>query len=124
MPSISIFPRDVFKKLKSLRIIDFSGSSIKKLLESIGNPILLRYLELSQSHMKEISESIGNLINLHFLTVLECKNLKRLSNGMTSLKGLQNLNLDGTPIDPMPKGTERLHNLKVLTVCVFFEEQQ
>lgn len=124
MPSISIFPRDVFKKLKSLRIIDFSGSSIEKLPESIGSLILLRYLELSQSHMKEISESIGNLINLHFLTVLECKNLKRLLNGMTSLKGLQNLNLDGTPIDPIPKGTERLHKLKVLTVCVFFEEQQ
>jgi Leucine-rich repeat (LRR) protein len=91
--------RDVFTRLKMLRVLDISETSIQVIPNTLQNLLHLRYLNLSRTKIKELPESIGYVPFLQYLLLQECKRLRSLPKGIEKLKRLRNLDITGTKID-------------------------
>ncbi|XP_073106970.1 putative disease resistance protein RGA3 [Elaeis guineensis] len=113
-PLIHGLPEDLFRKLRSLRVLDLSGTTINNLPTSLGDLVHLRSLDLHSTPIRDIPESIGNLRNLQFLTLHNCKYLHSLPNGVLGLISLRNLDVTDTPLDGLPMGIGRLQQLNVI----------
>ncbi|XP_038970787.1 putative disease resistance protein RGA3 [Phoenix dactylifera] len=113
-PLIRDLPEDLFKKLRSLRVLNLSETAICNLPTSLGDLVHLRRLDLDATPIREIPESIGNLRNLQFLLLPNCKYLHNLPNGVVGLINLRILNVVGAPLDGLPKGIGRLKQLSEL----------
>ncbi|KAL6592383.1 hypothetical protein ACP70R_049436 [Stipagrostis hirtigluma subsp. patula] len=103
---------NVNKNLKSLRVLDLTGTGIRDIPASLGNLLHLRFLNLSHTEIMELPESIGNLRNLQFLVLRCCYRLHSLPDGISKLQNLQTLDLESTEPDQVPP---RLTSLKQLT---------
>ncbi|KAG1326162.1 putative disease resistance RPP13-like protein 1 [Cocos nucifera] len=110
-PLIHDLPEDLFRKLKSLRVLDLSGTNIDNLPTSLGDLVHLRSLDLRTTPIREIPESIGNLRNLQFLTLDNCEYLHSLPSSVLGLTSLRNLYVEHTPLDGLPMGIGRLQQL-------------
>ncbi|XP_073106728.1 putative disease resistance protein RGA3 [Elaeis guineensis] len=110
-PHFNILPKDLYRKLRSLRVLNLSGTTINSLRTSLGDLVHLRSLDISHTPIREIPESIGNLTNLQFLMLQNCKCLHSLPSGVLGLISLRNLNVEDTPLDGLPMGIGRLQQL-------------
>ncbi|XP_078174059.1 putative disease resistance protein RGA3 [Carex rostrata] len=106
--------RDLFTRLKLLRVLDISETSIEVIPDTLRNLLHLRYLNLSRTKIKELPESIGYLPFLQFLLLQECKRLHSLPKGIENLKSLRNFDLTGTTINRFLFRIGKLVNLRSL----------
>ncbi|KAJ4784376.1 Disease resistance protein (CC-NBS-LRR class) family [Rhynchospora pubera] len=106
--------RDVFTRLKQLRLLDISETSIEVIPDTLRNLLHLRYLNLSRTNIRELPESIGYLPFLQYLLLQECKSLHSLPKGTEHLKSLRNLDLTGTMIYKFLFRIGKLVNLRSL----------
>ncbi|XP_038974466.1 putative disease resistance protein RGA1 [Phoenix dactylifera] len=114
IPLIHDLPEDLFRKLRSLRILNLRKTAINNFPTSLGDLVHLRTLDLSDSSIREIPESIGNLRNLQFLILMDCKYLRNLPCGVLRLINLKILVVKGAPLDGIPIGIGRLRQLHTL----------
>ncbi|KAL5980742.1 hypothetical protein ACLOJK_028652 [Asimina triloba] len=116
---------DMFERLRSIRVLDLSGSNITELPNPIGNLKHLRYLNLSATSIKELPESIGSIYNLQTLLLRRCRYLVRLPNEMRKLTNMRHLDLEGCDeIESMPPQMGRLTFLQTLPVFVVGRERE
>ncbi|KAG6473662.1 putative disease resistance RPP13-like protein 1 [Zingiber officinale] len=113
-------PKDLFDKLKYLRVLDLTNSGIEKLPDSVGKLVHLRYLSLSETNIKKLPESVEDLYNLQTLELNFCSNLSSLPEGTSKLVNLRHLglHLDWEQINDlrrMPTGIDRLTSLMTLS---------
>ena len=71
-------------------------------------------------NLKSVPETIGNLVNLETLSFDSCKNITRISDGLSKLKQLKTINLSGTQIEKIDFVYEmtQLENLKLFQTKV------
>ncbi|KAH7652362.1 P-loop containing nucleoside triphosphate hydrolase protein [Dioscorea alata] len=112
---ITKLPKDLFQKLKLLRILDISNSDCKVLPKSLFKLLQLRHLNLSCLPIKTLPDAIGNLINLQHLILKYCGSLLDLPESITKLKRLRSIDLHQTPLMGMPFWIRRLPQLTSLT---------
>ncbi|KAJ0013695.1 hypothetical protein Pint_20834 [Pistacia integerrima] len=112
----------IFHKLKYLRLLDLSSSTIQVLPSSIEELKLLRYLDLSRTEIKVLPDSICNLYNLKTLKLLGCLWLTQLPKDLGNLVNLQNLELDdmfwfkSSTLPPRIGKLTRLQNLHAFPI--------
>ncbi|KAG1326141.1 putative disease resistance protein RGA3 [Cocos nucifera] len=113
-PLIHDPPEDLFRKMKSLRVLDLSGTTINNLPTSLGDLVHLRSLDISCTRIREVPESIWNLRNLQFLKLYGCQYLHSLPSGVLRLISLRTLHVEDTPLDGMPMGIGKLQQVNKL----------
>eukprot|EP00257_Ricinus_communis_P021411 XP_015580897.1 putative disease resistance protein RGA3 isoform X1 [Ricinus communis] len=91
--NIKKIPHDLFEKLKSLRTLDLSHTSITELPSSIGNSKHLRFLDLSWTCIQILPDTICSLCNLQTLNLKKCLELRTLPDNMSSLINLRPFNV-------------------------------
>ncbi|CAO2842554.1 unnamed protein product [Amaranthus hypochondriacus] len=75
----------------------------------------LRVLDLSRSSISTLPKSFSGLTNLHALLMRGCTNLKRLPS-LSNLKKLLLIDLSNTPLEQVPEGLQNLTNLRRLNL--------
>ncbi|KAM0936679.1 putative leucine-rich repeat domain superfamily [Dioscorea sansibarensis] len=111
---ITRLPKDLFQKLKLLRILDISGSDCVVLPKSLFKLVHLRHLNLSCLPIKALPIALGNLINLQYLILRYCTSLLYLPHSIIRLQKLRSIDLHQTPLMGMPIGISRLTQLTSL----------
>ncbi|KEH21858.1 putative P-loop containing nucleoside triphosphate hydrolase, leucine-rich repeat domain, L [Medicago truncatula] len=114
--------RDLFSKLKYLRMLSFYGCELTELADEIVNLKLLRYLDLSYNKIKRLTNSICKMCNLETLTLEGCTELTELPSDFYKLDSLRHLNMNSTDIKKMPKKIGKLNHLQTLTNFVVGEK--
>ncbi|AES69123.1 putative P-loop containing nucleoside triphosphate hydrolase, leucine-rich repeat domain, L [Medicago truncatula] len=114
--------RDLFSKLKYLRMLSFCYCELKELAGEIRNLKLLRYLDMRGTQIKRLPDSICNLYNLETLILEKCYELTELPSNFYKLVSLRHLNLEGCNIKKMPKKIGRLNHLQTLSHFVVGEQ--
>ncbi|KAL5543337.1 hypothetical protein UlMin_007121 [Ulmus minor] len=106
-----------------LRVLSLSSSyKIDSLPDSVGKLKHLRYLNLSETSVTKLPDSIGTLYNLQTLLLSRCKNLTRLPSNLGSLINLHHLDTRGSPLEEMPPKMCNLKKLHTLTDFVLGKE--
>ncbi|GMY17489.1 putative disease resistance protein RGA3 isoform X1 [Fagus crenata] len=112
-------PPGVFSSFRYLRVLDLSGSGIKKLHESISSFIFLRYLDLSNTHVETLPESVCCLSNLEVLNLSGCYNLIKLPSHTCKLFKLKHLIITGCErLTKMPASIGNLKYLRTLSMFI------
>jgi hypothetical protein len=112
-------PHDLLSKLRCLRILSLSHyENVTTLPNSIGKIKQLRYLDLSFTSIKRLPDSMCQLINLQTLKLSCCNNLVGLPRDMRKLINLWHLDITGTSIMEMPIQLGRLKHLHTLTTFI------
>ncbi|XP_061988528.1 putative disease resistance protein RGA3 [Rosa rugosa] len=110
---------NILATFKHLRMLNFSGSGIKRLHREIGGLISLRYLDLSNTLLETMPATICDLCNLQTLNLSSCSELKELPSGTTKLINLRHLNIDDCPrLASMPPSMSMLRQLQTLPVYI------
>ncbi|XP_039119016.1 putative disease resistance RPP13-like protein 1 [Dioscorea cayenensis subsp. rotundata] len=115
---ITKLPKDLFQKLKLLRILDISGSDCRVLPNSLVKLVHLRYLNLSRLPIKTLPYAIGNLINLQHLILRYCGSLQYLPESIERLHKLRSIDLHQTPLTSTPFRISQLPQLTCLVGLV------
>ena len=102
-------------KLTNLRVLDISGSQIKKIPTEIENCIHLKSIIANASQLSEVPNSLGNLKKLRNVNFGYCK-LKELPEEFGKLKSLWNLSLGSNQLDNLPESFTNLKNLQMLNI--------
>ncbi|XP_029118014.2 putative disease resistance protein RGA3 [Elaeis guineensis] len=113
-PLLNILPKDLFRRLRRLRVLNLSETNIHNLPTSLGDLAHLRRLDLRATPIREIPESIGNLSNLQFLILRNCNYLHSLPGSVLRLINLMVLDILGTQLDRLPMGIGRLQRLNTI----------
>ncbi|KAK1283714.1 putative disease resistance RPP13-like protein 1 [Acorus calamus] len=103
--------QELFVKLKYLRVLNLSRSSIDRLPNSIGKLAQLRYLDLSYTGITELPDSLCNLQYLQTLLLQGCYRLTKLPTDLRRLQALRHLI---TEYFVMPAGIGQLIHLQTL----------
>ncbi|XVF36521.1 hypothetical protein REPUB_Repub19eG0065100 [Reevesia pubescens] len=112
-------PSKVFSSFRHLRVLDLSGSGIKRLHDSISSAIFLRYLDISSTHIENLPESICSLHNLQVLNLSGCYNLTELPSGIAKMHKLRHLMLNGCErLIIMPPWIGELEYLRTLSMFI------
>ncbi|XP_059435025.1 putative disease resistance RPP13-like protein 1 [Corylus avellana] len=112
-------PHDLLSNLRCLRILSLSHyENVTNLPNSIGKIKQLRYLDLSFTSVKRLPDSMCQLINLQTLKLSCCNNLVGLPRDMRKLINLRHLDITGTGIMEMPIQLGRLKYLHTLTTFI------
>ncbi|XVF83101.1 hypothetical protein PTKIN_Ptkin16aG0105700 [Pterospermum kingtungense] len=108
---------DLVMKSRCLRVLSLiSYYNINELPKEIDNlKQYLRYLNLSETSIKCLSNSLSRLYNLQTLILFRCFCLVELPKDMRRLINLQHLNVRETNLAMMPKGMEKVKDLRTLT---------
>ncbi|PIN12288.1 Apoptotic ATPase [Handroanthus impetiginosus] len=109
---------DLFLKLKSLRVLDFSRMGLDELPDSIDHLKHLRYLNLSENHFNKLPESVTNLFGLQTLKLEQCNKLLELPSNMKNMVGLRHLHFDLKLLSCMPPEFGKLVNLQSLSTFI------
>ncbi|KAL4604416.1 hypothetical protein ACB092_10G192200 [Castanea dentata] len=86
-------PSGVFSSFRYLRVLDLSGSGLKKLHESISSFIFLRYLDLSNTQVETLPEEVCYLFNLQLPSHIG-KILTKMPALIGNLKSLRTLSIE------------------------------
>ncbi|XP_037457080.1 putative disease resistance protein RGA3 [Triticum dicoccoides] len=79
----------------------------------------LRYLDCSYSSISALPEAITKLYNLQTLNLMGCRSLKKLPEHMRCMSSLRHIFLVGcNRLERMPKGISQLNSLQTLTCYV------
>jgi hypothetical protein len=113
-PTFSIIDGELFRRLKHLRILILSETSIRAVPKSVKNLVHLRVLNLSFTKLQGVPKSIGRLLNLQYLSLLGCSELRVLPTSIAKLSNLRFLRLNETAITSMPRGIGGLRHLDML----------
>ncbi|XP_022768539.1 putative disease resistance protein RGA4 [Durio zibethinus] len=116
-------PSRIFSSFRYLRVLDLSGSGIKKLQDSISSFIFLRYLDISNTHIEYLPENVCGLCNLQVLNLSGCYNLIELPGGMAKMYRLRHLILNGCErLTKMPAWIGKLQHLQTLSMFIVGRE--
>ncbi|XP_014491132.1 putative disease resistance protein At3g14460 [Vigna radiata var. radiata] len=112
--------RELFTKLKFLRVLSLNGySNLKEVPDSLGDLKHLHSLDLSHTNIEKLPDSIGLLYNLLILRLNYCSCLKELPSSLHKLSKLRCLEFEHTEVTKMPMHFGELKNLHVLDMfCV------
>ncbi|XP_058721843.1 putative disease resistance RPP13-like protein 1 [Vicia villosa] len=113
--------RDMFSRLKDLRMLSLHGCGISEVVDEISNLKLLRYLDLSLTGISSLPNTICMLCNLQTLLLRGCSKLTELPSNFSKLVNLRHLVLPYS-IKKIPKNIGSLSNLQNLS-CFIVEEQ-
>ncbi|KAL5538727.1 hypothetical protein UlMin_044450 [Ulmus minor] len=109
----------LFLKLRCLRVLSLRGyRNISQLPDSIGKLRHLRYLDLSFTSIRRLPESICLLFNLQILKLLGCHELIGLPKNMHRLINMRYLCFSGRSLVEMPIQISKLKNLQKLGMLV------
>ncbi|KAL5540429.1 hypothetical protein UlMin_044945 [Ulmus minor] len=109
----------LFFKLRCLRVLSLHGyRNISQLPDSMGKLRHLRYLDLSFTSIRSLPESICLLFNLQTLKLRGCYDLIRLPKDMYRLINLRYLCFSGNSLLDMPIQISKLKNLQKLDTFV------
>ncbi|KAL5556226.1 hypothetical protein UlMin_038462 [Ulmus minor] len=109
----------LFFKLRCLRVLSLHGyHNISQLPDSMGKLRHLRYLDLSFTSIRSLPESICLLFNLQTLKLRGCRDLIRLPKDMHRLINLRYLCFSGYSLLDMPIQISKLKNLQKLDTFV------
>jgi len=115
--------KNLFSRLKYLRMLSFSGCNLLELADEIRNLKLLCYLDLSYTEIASLPNSICTMYNLQTLLLHGCFKLTELPSDFCKLINLRHLNLEGTQLRKMPTKIGGLKNLKMLTDFIVGEQR-
>ncbi|XP_068662114.1 disease resistance protein RGA2-like [Aristolochia californica] len=108
---------DAIFKLKYLRVLDLTHSSITELPPSIGALKHLRYLNLLGSSIEALPTSICNLRRLQTLNLRHCNKLQKFPQGMRHMSSLRHLDVIGCQsLTSMPSRIGQLSCLQTLPI--------
>ncbi|XWS24026.1 hypothetical protein CRYUN_Cryun28dG0065900 [Craigia yunnanensis] len=111
--------RNLVLRFRHLKILNLSGSGIKRMHRSISDLIYLRYLDLSNTPLETLPDTIGDLCNLRTLELSGCTDLVELPRETIKLVKLRHLNIkDCARLARMPDFAngclERLQTLPII----------
>ncbi|KAK9939090.1 hypothetical protein M0R45_015799 [Rubus argutus] len=120
---LQIFQK-LFEKFKWLRVLNLTGSGIRKLSGLIDKLKHLRYLDLSDTAITNLPEDIVNLYALETLKLNNCTELKKWPLNFEKLVKLRHLHFERQgQMSSMPKDLGKLTSLETLhTFTVGSEE--
>ncbi|KAB1225425.1 putative disease resistance protein RGA3 [Morella rubra] len=108
----------IFSSFQLLRALNINASELEP--SSISKLKHLRYLDLSRSTMVKLPYSITSLQNLQTLRLSFCRYLEELPSDIKKLVNLRHLEIDGCDyLRYMPRGFGELTNLRTLSKFVF-----
>nr|GME00861.1 putative disease resistance protein RGA3 [Ipomoea batatas] len=105
---------DLFKGLKSVRVLRLYDCKLQKLPKEIGDLLHLRYINLSGSEVEELPDSICSLDNLQTLDLKKCECLSRLPEGIGNLRHLRYIDVSWSKVEELPDSICSLNNLQTL----------
>ncbi|KAK2440167.1 putative disease resistance RPP13 protein [Trifolium repens] len=112
--------RDLFSRLKCLRMLTFGGCGLSELVDEIDNLKLLRYLELAKNKITSLPDTICALYNLQTLLLEKCDELTELPSNFSKLINLRHLELPD--LKKMPKNIGKLNNFQTLNYFIVEEQ--
>lgn len=113
-------PANWFSEFKHLRMLNLSGSGIKRLHDSISSSISLRYLDLSRTPIETLPETLCyHASKLEVLDLSDCCELVELPTRLCKLFNLRHLMIDGCQrLSHMPERIEQLPKLQTLPMFI------
>ncbi|CAI9770039.1 unnamed protein product [Fraxinus pennsylvanica] len=112
-------PYFLIMKFICLRVLDLSGSGIKRLHESVSALLCLRFLDLSSTSIQTLPNTISDLSNLQTMNLSGCCYLVELPFGMANVTSLRHLNIMGCEgLTQMPAGIGNLVHLQTLPIYI------
>ncbi|GLJ19566.1 hypothetical protein SUGI_0353610 [Cryptomeria japonica] len=120
-PEITSVPEHLFDRLRVLRVLDFSSTSISTLPKRVGKLKLLKVLNLSQTKIREVPYCVRRLKSLEYLDVSGCSNIQCVPDWIGELKYLSHLDVSACSeeLEYMPKGVSKLLSLRTLRSRAF-----
>ncbi|PON68285.1 NB-ARC domain, LRR domain containing protein [Parasponia andersonii] len=116
-------PSGLFSSFRYLRVLDLSGSGIKKLHESISSFVFLKFIDLSYTHIQTLPEGVCKLLNLQVMNLLGCHNLTELPSEIARLSKLRHLMINGCyRLAKMPANMGKLVYLQTLSMFIVGKE--
>ncbi|XP_065868115.1 putative disease resistance protein At3g14460 [Euphorbia lathyris] len=107
---------DLLPKLIRLRVLSLSHyNSITQLPDSIGKLKHLRYLDLSKTSIRRLPVTVCRLYNLQTLILAYCVYLDQLPTNFVMLVNLCHLDISWTTLREMPSQMGKLRKLQKLT---------
>ncbi|KAL8504762.1 hypothetical protein ACS0TY_016086 [Phlomoides rotata] len=102
-----------------LRTLKLNGARIKLLPSAIGKLKHLRHLDLSHSSIRKLPHAFYCLWNLKILILNECEDLRSLPEEIRYMTNLRHIFLEGCwQLSHMPSGIKELASLKTLSVFI------
>ncbi|KAL6843170.1 hypothetical protein ACP4OV_026883 [Aristida adscensionis] len=111
---IKFKPGDSLSRLSHLRTLSMHGADFRPMVDYLSELRHLRFLTIACSELSSLPDNIGQMKFLLHISLLHCKKMVRLPNGIVKLKQLRFLSLEGSNINSVPCGFAALTNSRTL----------
>ncbi|RDY05029.1 putative disease resistance RPP13-like protein 1, partial [Mucuna pruriens] len=107
---------ELFSKFKYLRVFSLAGYfNVDELPDSIGKLKHLRYIDVSHTSIKKLPNSVCLLYNLQVLKLKQCQFLEELPTSLHKLTNLHYLDFRGSKVTKTPMDFGKMKNLQMLS---------